>query len=148
MAKANLFCIFHIALMYHALYFPLCTFTLHSPSSTFLVTDRTRKKPLIIKQFSNGFICIKWVPGDPNTIFLATSFTQKLQESSDSMYFSIIMLKGIWYHYFPCNGPILQETVDLLEFWGRGVRGGGFRGPTIGKKLRISCEFGPLLVKW
>ena len=32
------------------------------------------------------FICIKWVPGDLRTIFLATIFTQKMPENSGSMY--------------------------------------------------------------
>ena len=40
-------------------------------------------------------ICIKWVPGDPSTIFLATSFTQKMPEGSDSMYSYILMLESI-----------------------------------------------------
>ena len=40
-------------------------------------------------------ICIKWVPGDPSTILLATSFTQKMPDSSDSMYSSILMLENI-----------------------------------------------------
>ena len=40
-------------------------------------------------------ICIKWVPGDPSTIFLATIFTQKKPESSGSMYSSILMLENI-----------------------------------------------------
>ena len=34
-----------------------------------------------------------WVPGDPSTILLATSFTRKMAESSDSMDLSIFMLK-------------------------------------------------------
>ena len=33
--------------------------------------------------------------GDPNTIFLATSFTQKMPEGSDSMFSSILMLENI-----------------------------------------------------
>ena len=40
-------------------------------------------------------ICINWVPGDPRTIFLVTSFTRKMPESSDSMYSSIFMLESI-----------------------------------------------------
>ena len=40
-------------------------------------------------------ICIKWIPGDPSTMFLATSFTQKMPEGSDSMYSYILMLKNI-----------------------------------------------------
>ena len=34
-------------------------------------------------------ICIKWVPGDPSTIFLATIFAQKMPDSSGSMYSSM-----------------------------------------------------------
>ena len=40
-------------------------------------------------------ICIKWVRGDPSTIFLTTTFTQKMQEGSDSTYSSILMLENI-----------------------------------------------------
>ena len=37
----------------------------------------------------------RWVPGDPSTIFLATSFTQKMQKSSDFTYSSIFMLENM-----------------------------------------------------
>ena len=40
-------------------------------------------------------ICIKWVPGDPSTIFLAIIFTQKMPESSGSIYSSILMLGNV-----------------------------------------------------
>ena len=40
-------------------------------------------------------ICINWVSGDTRTIFLVTSFTGKMPESSDSMYSSIFMLENI-----------------------------------------------------
>ena len=40
-------------------------------------------------------ICIRWVPGDPSTIFLATIFAQKMPESSGSMYSSNLMLENI-----------------------------------------------------
>ena len=33
-------------------------------------------------------MCMKWVLVNPNTIFLATGSTQKVSESSDSMYSS------------------------------------------------------------
>ena len=39
------------------------------------------------------FICEKWVPENPSTIFLANSFTWKMPENSDYMYLSIFMLK-------------------------------------------------------
>ena len=45
-------------------------------------------------------ITLRWILGDASTIFLATSFTQKMQKSSDSMYFSIFMLENICYHSF------------------------------------------------
>ena len=41
------------------------------------------------------FICIKWVPGDSSTIFLATIFTQKISESPGSTYSSILMLENV-----------------------------------------------------
>ena len=87
-------------------------------------------------------ICIKWVPGDPSTIFLATSFTQRMPEISVSMYPSILMLGDIWNYHFTLSGPNLQEIVNLFQF------SSGPRGPTIGTKFTISCEFYPLQVKW
>ena len=46
-------------------------------------------------KFYLTLICINWVPGDPRTIFLVTSFTRKMPESSDSMYYSMFMLENI-----------------------------------------------------
>ena len=37
--------------------------------------------------------CIKWVPGDPGTVFLAAIFTQKMPESSGFMYSFILILE-------------------------------------------------------
>ena len=37
----------------------------------------------------------KMGPHDPHTIFLVNSFTQKMPESSDSMYSSILMIENI-----------------------------------------------------
>ena len=51
------------------------------------------------KELALTLICIKWVPGDPSTIFLATIFTQKMPERSGSMYSSILMLENIYYHF-------------------------------------------------
>ena len=65
-----------------------------------------------------------------------------MPESSDSMYSSILMLENIWSHHFTQSGPNSQEIVNLLQF------SLGTRGPTIGKELSISCEFGSLQVKW
>ena len=87
-------------------------------------------------------ICIKWVPGDPSTIFLATIFAPKMPQSSGSMYFSILMLGNVLYYHFTWCGPNLQEIVNFFKFslgpWGH----------TIGKKFTISYEFGPLQAKW
>ena len=87
-------------------------------------------------------ICIKWVPGDPSIIFLATIFAQKMPESLGSMYSFILMLGNIWYYHFTWCGPNSQEIVNLLQF------SLGPRGPTIGIKSTIPCEFGPLQAKW
>ena len=87
-------------------------------------------------------ICIKCLPEDPRTIFLATSFTPKILERSDSMYSSILMLENIWYDYFAWSVPNSQEIVNLLQF------SSVHCGTTNGKKLTISCAFGPLQVKW
>ena len=87
-------------------------------------------------------ICVKWVPEDPSTIFLATSFTLKIPESSDSKHSSISMLENIWCHHFTSSVPNSQEIVNLFQF------SSDLWGPTNEKKLTISCEFGPLLVKW
>ena len=84
----------------------------------------------------------KMGPCGPKHYTLATSFTQKMPESSDSMYSSILMLENIWPHHFTWSGPNSHVIVNLFQF------SLGPRGPTIGKKLTISCEFGPLQVKW
>ena len=86
-------------------------------------------------------ICIKWVPVDPSTLFLATIFTQKMPESWGSMYSSILMLENI-YHYFTWSGRNSQEIVNLFQF------SSGPSGPTSRIAFTISCEFGPLQVKW
>ena len=87
-------------------------------------------------------ICIKWFPRDPSTIFLVTTFTQKMSESSDSMYSSILILENIWYHHFTYSGPNSQEIVNFYQFCL------GPPGFTIGAKFTISCEFSPHKVKW
>ena len=53
-----------------------------------------------------------------------------------------LMLENISYHHFTWRGPNSQEIVNLFQF------SSGLRGPTIGTKFIISCEFGPLQVKW
>ena len=45
-------------------------------------------------KFNLTLISINWVPGDLRSIFLVTSFTRKMPESSDSMYSSIFMLEN------------------------------------------------------
>ena len=59
-----------------------------------------------------------------------------------SMYFSILMLENTWYHHFTWSGPNWQEIVNFFRF------NSGTRGPTIGTKFTISCEFAPHQVKW
>ena len=73
--------------------------------------------------FGLTLICINWVPGDPRTIFLVTSFTRKMPESSDSMYSSIFMLENIWYHHFTWSAQNSQEIVDYvpIQFGSRGT---------------------------
>ena len=46
-------------------------------------------------------ICINWVPGDPRTVFLVTSFNRKMPESSDSMHSSIFMLENMISSFYP-----------------------------------------------
>ena len=38
---------------------------------------------------------LRWVPRDPNAIFLVTTFTWKIPESSDSMHFPFFMLENV-----------------------------------------------------
>ena len=73
--------------------------------------------------FLTLIICIKWVPGDPSTIFLATNFSRKMPESSDSMYSSIFMLENIWYHHFTWSAQNSQEIVNYapIQFGSRGT---------------------------
>ena len=62
-------------------------------------------------------VCINWVPGDPRSIFLVTSFTRKMPESSDSF---IFMLENIRYHLFNRSGPNSQEIVNFIPNMGPG----------------------------
>ena len=47
-------------------------------------------------------------PVDPTTTFLGIIFAQKMPESSDSMYSSILMLVSTWYYHFTWSGPNSQ----------------------------------------
>ena len=49
-----------------------------------------------------------------STMLLATSFTRKMPESSDSMYSSIFTVENIWYHHFTWSGTNSQEIVNFL----------------------------------
>ena len=89
-----------------------------------------------------SLIWIKCVPRDQSNIFLATIFTKKMPESSGSMHSSILVLENICYYHFTWSGPNSQEIVDLFQF------SSGPRGPAIGRKFTIPCEFGPLQAKW
>ena len=57
-------------------------------------------------------------PGVPRTIFLVTSFTGKMPESSYSMYSSIFMLENIY--HFTRSGPNSQEIVNFIPNMGPG----------------------------
>ena len=50
---------------------------------------------VIKNNFALTLIYIIWVPGDPRSIFLVTSFIRKMPESSDSMYSSIYTPENI-----------------------------------------------------
>ena len=83
-----------------------------------------------------------WLPRDPSSIFLATTFTRKMPRSSDSMYSFYFMLENIWHHHFTWSGPNSQEIVNFVPIVGP-------RGPELNwNKFTISCEFDPLQVKW
>ena len=84
----------------------------------------------------------KMGPWDPSTIFLTTSFTQKMPERSDSIYSSILIQENIWWHNFSWSSPNSQELVNLFQF------SSGPRGSTIGEKLKIPCEFDPRQLNW
>ena len=58
---------------------------------------------------------IKWVSEDPSAIFLATNFTRKMLQSSDSMYSSIFMLGNIWYRTFTWSRPNSQDIVNCVH---------------------------------
>ena len=83
-----------------------------------------------------------WITRDPSTIILATTFTRKMPKRSDSMYSSFFMLENIWYHHFGWSGPNPQKVVNFVPIVCP-------RGPEQNwNKFTISCEFGPLQVKW
>ena len=83
-----------------------------------------------------------WVPSDPSSIFLETNFIRIMPWSSDSMYSSYFMLENISHHHFTWRGPNSQEIVNFVTIVGPW-------GPELNwSKFTISCEFGPLQVKW
>ena len=59
-------------------------------------------------------ISIKWVPQGSKHYIFGDHFTQKMPESSGSMYSSILMLENIWYHHFTWSGSNSQEIVNLF----------------------------------
>ena len=81
-------------------------------------------------------------PRGPKHCIFGIILTQKMPEILGSIHFSIVMLENTWYHHFIWSGPNSQEIVNFFQF------SSGPRGPTIGTKFTISCEFGPLQVKW
>ena len=95
----------------------------------------------LLESSSLTLICIKWVPEDPSTTFLATSSTQKVSECSDSMNSSICIPESIWYHLFTWSGLNSQEI--LTSFW----FSLGLWGPKIETKFTISWKYGPTQVK-
>ena len=95
-----------------AFFVPMASF-----SSFSLSLLRNSRSPASIAAMSIILLtlkCMKWVPGDSNTIFLMTSLTWKMPESSDFMHFSMFMLENIWYHNFTGSGPYLQELLSLI----------------------------------
>ena len=84
---------------------------------------------------------MRWVPRDPNTIFLVTTFTWKMPESSDSMYSYFFMLENMWYHYFTWSALNSQDNVNFVAI-------GSSWGPKLNwSKFTISCKFGTLQEK-
>ena len=82
------------------------------------------------------------IPMEPNSIFLATTFTQKMPRSSDSMYSSYFMLENIWHHHFTWSGPNSQETMNFVPIVDT-------RSPELNwNKFTISCQLDQLQVKW
>ena len=65
------------------------------PDVSILVKKQTITQKLLLLKINLTLICMNWVPGYPRNIFLVTSFTRKMPESSDSMYSSIFMLENI-----------------------------------------------------
>ena len=55
-----------------------------------------------------------WAAEDQSTVFLASSFTQKLPESSDDMYSSIFMQEKTWYQNFTWSRLDSQEVVNFV----------------------------------
>ena len=81
----------------------------------------------------------KSFPRDPSSMFLATTFTRKMSESSDCMYSLFCMLENIWHYHFTWSEPTefarncefcsnLGSPETLLNF----------------NKFTTSCKFGPL----
>ena len=91
---------------------------------------------LFLDSYQLTLICIKQVPGDPSTISLVTSLIPEMSESPDFLY-SPIFIPENTYHYFTWRKLWILFQFSL-----------GPRGPIIGKKITISCEFVSLQLKW
>ena len=55
-----------------------------------------------------------------SVIFSAVSFTQKMPESSDSLYSSIFKLENIWYSTFTLFRPNSPEIMNFVSIMGPG----------------------------
>ena len=88
-------------------------------------------------------IFIKWVPGDPSSIFLATLFTQKMLEGSGSMYSSILMLENMISSFYLKWIEFTRNCEFVPIYFGSP----GTQNWNKIHNFTISCEFGPLQVK-
>ena len=81
----------------------------------------------------------KMGPWGSKHYILVTVSTQKMSESSDSMYSFILMLENIWHHHFTWSWRNSQEIVNFTIILGPG-------GPTIGTKFTIWSTSGKIYI--
>lgn len=80
---------------------------------------------------------MKWVPGNPITIFFTTSFTWRMPHRSDAMYSSILMLEN----NFTWSRQNSQKIANFIEF------DLDPRGLIFEIKSKLSCKFALIYVK-
>ena len=82
----------------------------------------------------------RWVSRDPSSIFLGTTFTRKMSESSDYMCSFFFILENMTSSFYLKWTEFTRNCEFYSILW--------ILPKLNWNKFTISCEFGPLQVKW